>query len=359
MMKYIYMKRVPSNDVIVALKRRIRHVWIACVVGCSCFAISSIGASDAQAQTAQNTQNGYLEQGNALYNQRKYDEAIASYIKSIQMTPRSVTKAYLNCARAYSMKKNYAASDAFYGYYEEVEPTAAQDRKFKAEYKAMQKKARNQAFVRDASQTSVLQKVNELLLAQGPFLTRQGNGVLAYYDVLLRTGYAAPNLYAIQEKIVRGLENELVADITPPVGQPLPNLDRPGWEFTRNKVAKARQFADVAPNEDLLGAIESTARAWESYYRGDYDEALERFETTCHAKTPIPAAFWGRIIVGFQKDKNDALLSQIDEAERVYGNAKIGGVAHYFALLRAQVYRNLDDMEQSLHWLNRMQELLP
>ena len=64
------------------------------------------------------------------------------------------------------MKKNYAASDAFYGYYEEVEPTAAQDRKFKAEYKAMQKKARNQAFVRDASQTSVLQKVNELLLVQ-------------------------------------------------------------------------------------------------------------------------------------------------------------------------------------------------
>ena len=50
MMKYIYMKRVPSNDVIVALKRRIRHVWIACVVGCSCFAISSIGASDAHAR---------------------------------------------------------------------------------------------------------------------------------------------------------------------------------------------------------------------------------------------------------------------------------------------------------------------
>ena len=50
MMKYVYMKRVPSNDVIVALKRRIRHVWIACVVGCSCFAISSIGASDAQAR---------------------------------------------------------------------------------------------------------------------------------------------------------------------------------------------------------------------------------------------------------------------------------------------------------------------
>lgn len=357
-MNHIYTDTISSFCAMRAIKRGLRGALMSLALCGSFCVFGATGICDAQAQTAQPAQNSYLEQGNALYNQKKYDEAIASYIKSIQKTPKSVTKAYLNCARAYSMKKNYAASSEFYSYYEEIEPTAAQDRKFKAEYKAMQKKARNTAFVRDASQTSVLQKVNELLLTQGPFLTRQGNGALAYYDVLLRTGYAAPDLYVMQEKLVRGIESELVSDITPPAGQPLPNLDRPGWEFIRNKVSRARQFADVAPNEELLVAIESTALAWEAYYRGDYDEALERFESTCRSKIPIPVAFWGRIIVGFQQDKNDVLLSQIDEAERAYEAAKITGVAHYFALLRAQVYRNLDDMEQSLHWLNRMQELL-
>lgn len=339
--------------------RNIRRSLRAAIAGAVLmFAQGAISDNFAYAQTAAAAQNTYLEQGNALYNQKKYDEAIASYIKSIQKTPRSVTKAYLNCARAYSMKKDYAASNAFYGYYAAVEPTAAQDRKFNAEYKAMQKKARNQAFVRDASQTSVLQKVNEILLQGGPFLTKQGNGAFAYYDVLLRTGYAEPKIYAIQEKLVRGIEAELKQDVTPPAGQPLPNLDRLGWEFIREKISKARRFADVSPDAALLGVIDATARAWESYYRGDYDAASELFDQSCSGSAQLPAAFWGRVIVGFQRDQNDVLLNYIDEAERVYETADISGVSHYFALLRAQVYRNLGDFDQSLHWLNRMQDLL-
>lgn len=307
---------------------------------------------------SQSAQSSYFEQGNALYNQKKYDEAVASYIKAIQKTPKSMTKAYLNCARAYSMKKNYAASNAYYGYYAEVEPSASQDKKFKAEYSAMQKKARKTPYIRDIAQSSVLSKLNEVLLQGGPFLTRQGNGALAYYDVLLRTGYAEPKLYAIQEKMVRGLEAELKQDVTPPHGQPLPNLDRPGWEFIRTKLAKARQFQDVAPDENILSAIESTALAWEAYYRGDYDEAEKSFEKACHGSIALPAAFWGRVVVSFQLEKNADLLSQIDATEKVYEQAGITGVAQYFALLRAQAYRNLSDIESSLNWLSRMQDLL-
>ena len=306
------------------------------------------------AQTAQE----YYSQGNQLYNQKKYAEAVASYARAIQSQPKTQPKAYLNSARAYSMQKNYAAAVQYYEYYAEVEPTAETDKKYKAEYKEAKNRAKNDSYARDESQTTVLKQVENQLLQQGPYLTRQGNGALAYYDVLIRAGYAEPHIYDLQQKLVAGLSQEIESDILPPEGQPLPNLDRTGWEFIRNKIDRMKQFADVPPDLNRLAAIENTAMAWESYYKGSYQEAKQYFDKACAASPAIPVAYWGRMMLAFQMEDNGALLSYIDETENVYASAKIAKVSSFFLLLRAEAYRVQGDINKSFEWLNKFQGAL-
>lgn len=303
---------------------------------------------------AQSSGEEYFLQGNQLYNQKKYAEAVASYGRAIQIQPHSLPKAYLNCARAYSMQKDYASSAQYYQFYADVEVTAANDKKYKAEYKAVAKKAGDESYVRAIAQTNVLKQVEQSIAAGGPYWTRQGNGAFAYYDVLIRSGFAEPKLYQIQQHLVTGIAAELERDIMPPHGQPLPNLDRTGWEFIRAKAAKARQFTDIQPDEARLTAIEALAFAWEAFYRGDYTEAEKQFDHACKSEPAIPAAHWGRIMLHFQREKLDDLIQYIDLAEDVYQKADIRDTQAYFALLRAELYRNLGDMTQSLEWLSNM-----
>lgn len=296
-------------------------------------------------------------QGNSLYNQKKYEEAAASYIRAIQIQPIGQPKAYLNCARAYTMLKDYISARKYYEFYEAVDPEAASERKVKAEYKAVERKAKGKTDVSNASHTTILNEINGLFSSHGPYLTRQGNGALAYYDVLIRAGYAEPELYSIQKKIISGMTTELEMDITPPPGQPLPNLDRTGWEFIHTKIVKMHQFADVQPDSRYLSAVESLASAWEAFYRGDYTEAKKAFDTACKYRPELPAAYWGRLMLDFQQEEQ-SILEKISETESVYQKSGATGMAPYFDLLRAQAYRNLGEIEKSLEWLSRMQEEL-
>lgn len=307
---------------------------------------------------AQQSGQEYFEQGNQLYNQKKFDQAIASYGRAIQAQPISLPKAYLNCARAYSMKKDYASSSQYYHFYEIVAENTENDKKFKAEYRAIAKKAKNLTYIRDNAQTMVLGQLQSMISRQGVFWTPQGNGAVAFYDVLIRSGFAEPDLYDIQKKIVKGLMEEIRAEVTPPSGQPLPNLDRSGWEYIRNKIARARQFRDAPADESFLTAVESLATAWEAYYRGDFETAQTAFEASCRANPKLPAAYWGRVMLAFQRENNDGILDMIDEAQAVYQSAHIEQTERYFALLRAQVYTHHGDIQKSLEWLDTMHKAL-
>ena len=315
------------------------------------FASASLASTQAFAQSAQE----FYSQGNKLYNQKKYAEAIASYTRAIQAQPKSQPKAYLNSARAYLLERNYPAAVKYYEFYGSVEPSAETDKKFKAEYKDAQSKAKGATYTRDVSQTTVLKQLETQLAQNGPYLNRQGNGALAYYDVLLRAGYAEPHIYELQQKLMAGLSAEIEDDITPPDGQPLPNLDRTGWEFIRSKIEKTRQFPDVQPDTQRLAAIDATAQAWEAYYKGNYEESQKQFDLACQASPSIPAAHWGRIMLQFQTEKTSNILPTIDETEKIYQSAGIKDVNRYFYLLRAEAYRSKNQMSQALIWINKIQ----
>ncbi len=339
------------------MKNLIKHQMKAFSFSCLILVFTALNLFMATSAWAQSAQE-FFEQGNAQYNKKNYAEAVASYGRAIQLQPLTLPKAYLNCARAYSMLKNYPAAVQYYAFYGETASDSESDRKFKAEYKAAEKKARNETYVRDHAQTAVLKQLQTTLDANGPFLTRQGNGAVAFYDVLLRAGYAEPELYTLQRKIVKGLTTEIETEVSPVPGQPLPNLDRTGWEYIRNKLTRLKQYPDNQPNASFISAVESLALGWEAYYRADYEAAQSAFDAACASATPLPAAYWGKIMLAFQRGNDDELLSLIAQAEASYEKAEISGMTHIFALLKAQAYRTLGDQEQSLHWLSVMQDAL-
>lgn len=307
---------------------------------------------------AQSTGQEFYEQGNTLYNQKKYTEAVASYTKAIQLQPSSQAKAYLNCARAYVMLKDYANGVRFYGYYSEVEVGSATDRKVAGELKAARRKLKSDSpMPRPDAQTNVLSQIESTIAQGGPFYNRQGGLAFAYYDVLLRTGFAEPLLKTLQRKLVDGLLAEIQADIKPLPEQVLPALDRVGWEFVRNKLGRLSQFPDVLVDATRISRIENTAKAWEAYYRGQYAEASALFDLAINDNDPILAAYWGRMMTSFQTGPENTVIANIERAERAYDAVGQKGLNVFFAVLKAQAYRNLGDYKSSLEWLSKMGQI--
>ena len=322
------------------------YIYIASAIVCMMAAFSCGQAF------AQSSGEDYFLQGNSLYNQKKYAEAVASYQHAIQAQPIGVPKAYLNCARAYSMQKNYVAAAQYYTFYTQVDAAGANDKKVKAENKDAQKRAGNQSYTRDSSQTTVLRQLNQAL-GTGPCWDRKGNGALAFYDILIRTGYAEPDLYDIQKKLSECIAREIESDITPADGQPMPALDRTGWEYIRSKLAHLRRFADVPPDNSRINAIDATAQGWDAYYRGAYQDALEQFNIAAHSSPAIVAAHWGKLLVALQNG-DKGIINLIDSTEKIYQNAGIGHTDIYFALLRAQAWRDLGDVDKAMMWLDKI-----
>lgn len=301
---------------------------------------------------AQSSGQEFFERGNKLYNSQKYAEAVSAYQKAIQLSPRSQTNAYLNCARAYNMLKDYVQAERYYDFYIQLVPSAENDRKVKGELKAVASKAAKlPTYTVPESQRNVLDQLNASLKESGPILTAQNGGALAYYDVLLRTGFSEPALIEFQRKLAAGLYQELLIDVSPSQAQPLPTLDRMGWERVRNKIQRILQFTDVQKNLPQIQRIEKTAIGWETYFKGDYALAQASFREACTGNEPILAACWGRAVAACQTQSDESVLGYIDEAQKAYDQAQHVGVKPYLNVLRAKAYSNMGKFDDSLRYL--------
>jgi len=305
------------------------------------------------AASAQSTEQEFYTEGNANYNNKKYEDAIKSYVKAIQLQPKTMIKAYLNCARAYSMLNDYVNSKRFYDYYYEVSGNTA-DKKIAAEYKAVVKKVKaTDTYVRPDEQARALVQLQSTMMS-GPYINSTNGGAVSFYAILMRTGFAEPMIADLQKQISNGVLQEVLQEIQPIEGQPLPNLDRLGWEFERSKIAKAAQFADVPPDAELLARIENTAMGWEAYLKSEYVKAAQYFDSACNDAHPIPAAYWGRMMAAFHTDTDDAIFKRIAKTEQVYKDAGYVNYDAFFALLRAQVYKSQGKFDEALAELDKM-----
>ncbi len=303
--------------------------------------------------SAQSSAQEFYSEGNANYNNKKYEDAVKLYIKAIQLQPKTMIKAYLNCARAYSMLNDFVNSKRFYDYYFEVSGNTA-DKKITAEYKAVVKKLKpSDTYVRPEEQARALVQLESTMMS-GPYINNTNGGALSFYAILIRTGFSEPMIADLQKQLANGILQEVLQEIQPVEGQPLPNLDRLGWEFERSKLSKAAQFPDVQPDAALLARIEKTAMGWEAYLKSEYTLAAQYFDAACDDEHPIPAAYWGRMMTAFHVDADAAIFKRIDQTEHVYKEAGYVHYDAYFALLRAQVYKSQGKFDQALEELDKM-----
>jgi len=263
---------------------------IALVVAGLLIAWVSLTPRSAAAQTWED----FYRLGTDAYNDKKFSEAISNYAKAIQAAPASAKRAYLNMARAYYQMKQYPEAHRYYAWYLEMEPG---DRRARGELKGARRKTRldEPPSITTDAQSAALQQLQKAI-EEGVFVAPDGGGAMAFYDVLLRTRYAAPNLAAIQQTLASGLLREALQVATPPPGRPVPELDRAGWDAIKARVARATSFSDAQVDAQLATALVELANGWQAYLKADYQEALTRFDAAIASQEALLAAHWGRAL---------------------------------------------------------------
>ncbi|MDX9720265.1 MAG: tetratricopeptide repeat protein [Myxococcota bacterium] len=285
--------------------------------------------------------NTYLKLGNDLYNDGKYGDAVAAYTKAIQASPQGAVRAYLNRARAHNKLEQYPESVQYYQWYLELAPDADDLKKVKAEMKRVQKKLRSEEpWLGTESQRTALSQLDSAL-ESGPFLTAQGGGAAAIYDVLLRTDYATPKLALIQSTLYAGLMKEALSSATPAEDAPTARLDRAGWLLQVERLERAQTLLPLEANGE---ALLLTARGWEALLRSDYARAAELFELAVRQRealsSAVPSALWGRALaLLYSAAPTDEIERAIDDVEGVFGGGS-SSARDALLLLEAKALQN-------------------
>lgn len=285
--------------------------------------------------------------GNDAYNAGKFSEAVSSYVRAIQTAPASAERAYLNLARAYNQLKQYNHAQAYYTWYLELVPD---DRKAAEELKRVEKqtKTKTAAPITTETQNTALKQL-EQAISDGVFLADGGSGALAIYDVLLRTGYAAPALLPLQTALAEGLVAEADRLATPGPMQAAPTLDRSGWATLRTRLERAAGFVDVPVGTPRVHALFATANGWQEYLKGDYADAATQFERAIQHDPAVLAAQWGRALALSYSDTSADLaptFAAIDAAQAAFAAAG-RAPEPYFPILRARALQAIGRADEA------------
>ncbi len=238
----------------------------------------------------------YTRLGNEAYNTKKFAEAVAAYVKAIQADPAGALRAYVNCARAHNKMGHFPEALAYYQWYLELAPQADDVRKVREELNGVRRRVSGEpGSILTVAQKTALQQVEEALRA-GPFLTSDGGGAVAAYDVLLRTGFATPQLIGLRQALGRGLEEEIRQVMTPAPGMPTAALDRAGWALVRERMERMMALQNESLTSAWRDAVLATASAWEHYFRGNYAAAAVDFAQAVATEPALLSAHWGRAL---------------------------------------------------------------
>ena len=293
--------------------------------------------STAWAQSA----DDFTRLGNDAYNGGRYSEAVGAYVKAIQLEPAKALRAYRNMARAQNQLRQYDGSVQYYEWYLELASDADDARKIRAELRRVKRKA-NGTNIQTEAQTAALGRLQQAI-KDGRFIEDEG-GALAHYDVLLRTGYAAPPLRLVQRDLAQGLAKEAFVVTEPPPGQPVAALDREGWKLVKARIERAHGFAGVTLPELPYDALLATADGWDLYLKGDYIGAYDRFSVAVEGGPTLLAAHWGKALASIFTDSGDMALARaaVDAAEAAY-TATGCECLRYTAVLRALIEQAAGD----------------
>ena len=234
-----------------------------------------------------------LDQGRDAYNAKKYDEAADHYIRAAQTFPTR-PQAYRNLARTYFWEKAYAQAIVYYDFYLKLVPDAKDVGKVKRERKLAAQRAGDDVWQRPDSQTRVLETLRDAL-TDGRAYTQGGGGAWALYESLVRTGYVAPDLARIKQRLRKKLVDEFEGLLVSDSGQPVPILNLEEWQRQQMRLEAARSITEEPAVQKIIDRRLKIADAAIAMLNGRYDDAAKLSADALEANPDMPFVHWYRL----------------------------------------------------------------
>ncbi len=288
-----------------------------------------------------------LAEANKAYNRSAYEEAIAAYVKAIQLNPRGV-EAYRNMARALFWQKSYPQAVAYYDIYLREFP--------QVDDRAAIQQERNLAASRSPTPWQLPAQEREALeameraLHQGPAMAR-GASAWKTYEALLRTDYARPELVSLRRRLVQRLLDEFDTLCAPSAGQPMPQLDQAAWELQRDRLDAVDELAQDDETRAQSTRRRLITQAALAMLSGRYDDAARQAAAAIEVNPEVGALRWLRVEALLQANQNEQALDALDALASVLGK-EAPSLLPYEVVLRAMTLQKLGRHQQAAdHYL--------
>lgn len=234
-----------------------------------------------------------IDKGRDAYNANDYAKAARHYVRAAQLAPQR-PQPYRNLARTYFWKKEYTRAVVFYDYYLKLVPDARDVQKVKRERKLAAQRAGDDVWQRPDSQTRVLSTLRDTL-TEGNAYTKGGGGAWALYKTLIRTGYAAPDLARLKQRVRKKLIDEFEGLLMTGSSQPVPILSLEEWQRQQMRLEAARS---IARDSSLQKVIDRRMRIVDTaiaLLNGRYDDAADLSEEALESNPDMPFVHWYRM----------------------------------------------------------------
>lgn len=297
--------------------------------------------------------NRLLEMGRAAYNDENYQKATDAYLDAAQTFPER-PEAYRNLARTYFWRKQYPRAGVYYDYYLQLVPAEKDVSKVKRERKLAADRAGDDVWQRPDSQKRVLKALREAL-TDGEAYTEGGGGAWALYEALLRTGYVAPELAHLRDRLRKKLVDEFEGLVVTDGDQPVPVLSLEEWQRQQMRLEAARSIAD---QPDLRKVVDRRMHVTDTalaLLNGRHSDAAELAAEAIDRNPDMPFLYWYHSTALVEAGRPVRARQALDRFEQ---NTDAGqtGEDSYIEVLRAVLNDRTGDSEAAADAYRRLLE---
>jgi len=274
---------------------------------------SDQGGSETPATPSDDQYEQLLEQGRDAYNDNNYAEAAELYTEAAQLLPNR-PEAYRNLARTYFWRKDYPRAVVFYDFYLKLIPDAKDVAKVKRERKLAAQRAGDDVWQRPDAQKRVSGALRDAL-TDGDAYTEGGGGAWALYKSLIRTGYAAPDLARLKQRLRKKLVDEFEGLLLPDSDEPVPVLNLQQWQRQQMRLEAARSIAVESGVRKVIERRMTIVDTAIALLNGRYDDAADLAEQALEANPDMAFIHWFRLTALAHDERYDE-ARQVLEAYR-------------------------------------------
>lgn len=247
----------------------------------------------------------YFDQARELYADDQFAEAIPFLRQAIQAEPLGA-RYYIGIARAANAAGNLDLAVTYYDLYLTffTDHANSPDRRRQDRLEEVQRerdgtnRRREQPDVLPEMASAQVAALTALttLLEQGPFMTPNRTGAWGMYQNLLRTGYAHPNLFGIQQTLIAGILAETEAFFAPGQDTPIWIGDGPFWRTISDRYAAVEELQPVATETPLIEANIQAARGQVESLNANGERAVQYFRDALALNPDLLFAQWGLLV---------------------------------------------------------------